>query len=69
MREYQATYLPEVAPEQKWDKLTAIRSLVHKAGFRKAPEQVLDQIRLTTYESSKAKLTFLEYEKFKQEHK
>jgi AMMECR1 domain-containing protein len=59
--DYQATYLPEVAAEQEWDKPTTLRHLIAKAGYRKNPDEVFNSIVLTTYESSKAKITYKEY--------
>ncbi|CAD8067806.1 unnamed protein product [Paramecium primaurelia] len=60
-REYGATFLPEVAAEQEWDINTTLEHLIAKAGYRKNYQNVLDKIDLTTYETSKAKLTYAEY--------
>lgn len=59
--DYGGTFLPEVAAEQGWDKITTIKYLVRKAGYNRSHEEVLDKIELTTYESSKEKLTYKDY--------
>ena len=59
--EYESTFLPEVASEQKWDKLETLKNLIRKTGYRKNYEEILDKIILTTYESSKAKLSYKDY--------
>lgn len=56
-----ATFLPEVAAEQDWDHLDTMKALVRKAGQR-WDDRLLDEIYLTTYESSKANATFHEYQ-------
>lgn len=61
-QEYSATYLPEVAPEQGWSKEEAVASLIRKAGYRGGGlKDVVASIRLTRYQSSKAKLLYSEY--------
>jgi AMMECR1 domain-containing protein len=50
-----------VASEQEWDKNTTLKHLIRKAGYNKSYENVLDAIKLTTYESSKERLTYLDY--------
>jgi AMMECR1 domain-containing protein len=59
--EYGGTFLPEVAAEQGWDKITTLKYLIRKAGYSRNPEDVLEKVELTTYESSKAKLTYSQY--------
>jgi AMMECR1 len=57
-----ASYLPEVAADQGWDQATAIESLVRKAGFHgRITPSLLQQIRCTRYQSSKARASFDEY--------
>ena len=61
-KHYNATYLPDVALEQGWDKLEALQSLVRKAGFRGGcDESLLNAMQVTRYQSSKASLTYKEY--------
>lgn len=51
---FTATYLPEVAGEQGWDREQALRSLVRKAGYRgRFDERLVGAIRLTRYRTSK----------------
>ena len=60
---FTATYLPEVATEQNWDVPTAVRSLVRKAGYKGAVDDaLLGSICLTRYQSSKAFLTWGQYQ-------
>ncbi|KAK8809830.1 hypothetical protein WA158_000773 [Blastocystis sp. Blastoise] len=57
-----ATFLPEVAEEQGWDKKTTLDYLAEKAGFFKPlTEEVLQTIKLRRYKTEKAYLTFSEY--------
>ncbi len=59
---YSATYLPEVAFEQKWTQQDTVLSLVRKAGYRGAiTDELLLQIRCTRYQSSKYQITYQEY--------
>lgn len=61
-KDYNATYLPEVAAEQQWTQQQAIASLAHKAGFRnQLTPEVQSQIQCTRYQSSKHYLKFEEY--------
>jgi len=54
-----ATYLPEVASEQGWNKSQALEALIRKAGLQgRITDDLLRNVRLTRYESSKAKLAF-----------
>ncbi|KRW98318.1 AMMECR1 domain [Pseudocohnilembus persalinus] len=64
-QQFGATYLPEVAAEQEWTQEEAIKSLVRKAGYRGNYKNVLSSINLTTYQSSKCKLSYEEYTKIK----
>jgi AMME syndrome candidate gene 1 protein len=59
---YNATYLPQVAAEQQWDRKEAVLSLIRKAGYRgKIDNNVLLGIELTRYQSSKAYCTYEDY--------
>lgn len=57
-----STYLPEVAPEQNWDQLETIDSLLRKAGY-KGPisHDVRRSLRITRYKSHKLSVTYQEY--------
>ena len=60
--EYSATYLPEVAKEQRWDQQKTVASLVQKAGYHGTlTDDLLKTIECTRYQSSKCRVTFEEY--------
>jgi len=60
--QYNATYLPEVAAEQEWTKMEALKSLIRKAGFEGSiTQEFLSNIKTTRYRSSKSKLHYSEY--------
>ena len=61
LKYYHATFLPEVAIEQKWDKETTLRELVIKAGYDGDLEDVIDKIETTRYQSLKLFMTYDEY--------
>lgn len=68
-----ATYLPQVAPEQGWDKIETIDSLLRKGGFRgEITPEVRNSIKLVRYQSSQLQMTYNEYreytEKYQQGH-
>jgi len=57
-----ATYLPAVAPEQKWNKKETIESLIAKAGFEgTVTKLLLESMKVTRYQSSEVSLTYEEY--------
>jgi len=57
-----ATYLPEVAPEQGWDRIQTIDSLLRKGGFKGViTNDVRLSIRLTRYQSEKITVSYQEY--------
>lgn len=60
---YSATYLPEVAEEQGWDHVAAVKSLLAKAGMAKRDitDAVLPNVRITRYTSSKCALSYDEW--------
>ncbi len=61
-RSYSATYLPEVAKEQKWTIEQTVASLVQKAGYHGTlTPELLRNIHCTRYQSSKCRVTFAEY--------
>ena len=63
-KEYESTFLPEVAEEEGWDQEETLFHLLDKDDFdfEKVPfETVLPKIKITTYESIKVKLSFQEY--------
>lgn len=63
---YQATYLPEVMIEQRWNKYEAISSVLRKGGFRgKITDQVRKNIQVTRYQSARGAMTYDQYLKWK----
>ena len=59
---FRACYLPEVMPEQGWDKLEAIDSAIHKAGWRgRITEDLRRSITLERYQSNRVSVTWGEY--------
>ena len=63
-KHYSGTFLPEVASEQKWTKEETLSHLIRKAGFFGKLEEIASSIKLTTYESSKERMTYAEYQKY-----
>lgn len=65
-REYSATYLPEVAQEQRWDQKTSVVALVRKSGYTgKIDQELFDTIECTRYQSSKLRMTYDEFMRLK----
>lgn len=63
-----ATYLPEVAVEQGWNKTQAIDSLLRKGGYKdKISEHLRRTLKVTRYQSEKYLLTYDEYVQFCQD--
>lgn len=60
-RMFRSTFLPEVAPEQGWDQNETLKNLIRKAGYRGDYKNLLEGLNLTSYESSKAELSYDEY--------
>jgi len=68
---YSATFLPEVAYEQNWNQLDTIIALVRKSGYQPSSggnssssirnDEFMASIRCTRYQSSKCKLSYLDY--------
>ncbi|KAG1672978.1 AMMECR1-like protein [Nymphon striatum] len=57
-----ATYLPEVAREQGWDRVQTIDSLLRKGGFKGSiTTDVRRSLRLTRYQSEKLTVGYQEY--------
>uniref|UniRef100_T1J4T4 AMMECR1 domain-containing protein n=1 Tax=Strigamia maritima TaxID=126957 RepID=T1J4T4_STRMM len=57
-----ATYLPEVAPEQGWDRIQTIDSLLRKGGYKGTiTNDIRRSIKLTRYQSEKITVSYQEY--------
>lgn len=60
-----ATFLPEVASHEGWDKQQTIDQLIRKAGFTSTAVTVRSSLRVTRYQSTTCSLTYDEYCKLK----
>lgn len=63
-RSLNATYLPDVVPEQGWTREEAVKSLIAKAGYRGSVtvgDAVWSSIKMKVYEGVKAKASYEEY--------
>ncbi|KAG8933393.1 hypothetical protein FRC02_011928 [Tulasnella sp. 418] len=57
-----ATYLPEIAPSQGWNKVETVDSAIRKAGWDgKITEDLRRSVKMRTYQSKKASVTWDEY--------
>jgi len=57
-----ATYLPEVATQQGWDKIQTIDSLLRKGGFKgQVTPEVRKSVRLVRYQSEKMTASYNDY--------
>lgn len=56
-----ATFLPEVAAQQKWNHRQTIMALIQKAGAPKGRVVDLEALHCTRFQSSKCKVTYDEY--------
>ena len=59
---FSATYLPDVIPEQGWDKIEAIDSAINKAGWNgRITEDIRRSVKLRRYQAKKCAVTWEEY--------
>lgn len=59
---FSATYLPEIASEQGWDKFETIDSLIRKAGWNgRITEDIRRSIKLKRYQSQKCTVSWEEF--------
>jgi len=66
---FTATYLPNVIPDQGWDKIEAIDSAIHKAGWRgRITEDIRRSVKLERYQSSKCSVTWDDYFLWRKNH-
>lgn len=68
-RRYSSTFLPEVAPEQKWNQQDVIANLINKSGYQAedcyaAAQLLASSMKVTTYESSKLSMTYEAFQQF-----
>lgn len=58
---HRATFLPQVAAEQGWDKETTLQHLIMKSGYYGDLKEVVDKIKMKRYQSIKVNMTYAEY--------
>ncbi|KAL0580923.1 hypothetical protein V5O48_001117 [Marasmius crinis-equi] len=59
---FTATYLPDVIPDQGWDKVEAVDSAIQKAGWNGAiTEDIRRSVKLRRYQSSKCYVSWDDY--------
>ncbi|KAF9535009.1 AMMECR1 domain-containing protein [Crepidotus variabilis] len=65
---FSATYLPDVIPDQGWDKIEAIDSAIQKAGWKgRITEDLRRSVKLQRYQSSRCEVTWDEYIEWREE--
>ncbi|KAG5353691.1 hypothetical protein C0989_003117 [Termitomyces sp. Mn162] len=66
---FSATYLPDVIPEQGWDKIEAIDSAINKAGWTgRITEDLRRSIKLRRYQSKTCTVGWDEYVQWRESH-
>ncbi|KAJ3484352.1 hypothetical protein NLI96_g5700 [Meripilus lineatus] len=66
---YSATYLPQVAPEQGWNKIETIDSAIQKAGWTgQITEDLRRCVKLRRYQSSKCFVGWDEYVRWRKQN-
>ncbi|KIM83924.1 hypothetical protein PILCRDRAFT_6788 [Piloderma croceum F 1598] len=66
---FSATYLPDVVPEQGWDKIEAVDSAIHKAGWNGTiTEDIRRSVKLRRYQSRKHTAGWDEYVAWRKEN-
>jgi len=64
-----ATYLPDVMPDQGWDKVEAVESAMRKAGWSGAiTEDTLRTVKLRRYQSRKCTVGWDEFVQWRREN-
>ncbi|EPT02724.1 hypothetical protein FOMPIDRAFT_1117362 [Fomitopsis schrenkii] len=68
-QKFSATYLPQIAPEQGWDKVETVDSAIHKAGWNgRITEDIRRSIHLRRYQSRKCTVGWEEYVQWRTEN-
>lgn len=66
---FTATYLPDVIPDQGWNKIEAVDSAIQKAGWRgRITEDLRRSIKLRRYQSRKCTVGWDDYIQWRKEH-
>jgi len=67
---FSATYLPDVIPEQGWDKVEAVESAIQKAGWTgHITEDIRRSVKLRRYQSRVCTVGWAEYVKWRTQQK
>ena len=62
---FTSTFLPEVAKDEGWDQRTTLKYLVQKAGYFGSLDKIINNIKLTRYQSLKKTISYNQYKKMK----
>jgi len=66
---FSATYLPDVIPDQGWDKIEAVDSAIHKAGWSgRITEDLRRNVKLRRYQSRKCTVVWDEYVQWREQN-
>jgi AMME syndrome candidate gene 1 protein len=66
---FSATYLPDVIPDQGWDKIEAVDSAIHKAGWSgRVTEELRRNVKLRRYQSRKCTVSWDEYVRWREQN-
>jgi len=66
---FSATYLPDVVPEQGWDKIEAVDSAIRKAGWNGViTEDIRRSVKLRRYQSRKYTVGWHEYAEWRKQN-
>ncbi|PCH41247.1 alport syndrome [Wolfiporia cocos MD-104 SS10] len=66
---FSATYLPQVAPEQGWDKIETVDSAIRKAGWNgRITEDIRRSVKLRRYQSRKCTVGWEEFVQWRLEN-
>jgi len=66
---FSATYLPEVAPDQGWDKIETVDSAIHKAGWTgRVSEDIRRSVKLRRYQSRKCTVNWNQFVEWRKEN-
>ena len=61
-KSYSATFLPQVAQEQRWDQHTTLQQLIRKTGYTGDTNRIHpDHIQCQRYQSSKCQVSYQDY--------
>ncbi|KII95916.1 hypothetical protein PLICRDRAFT_97478 [Plicaturopsis crispa FD-325 SS-3] len=68
-KRFSACYLPDVIPEQGWDKIEAVDSAIHKAGWNgRITEDIRRSVSLRRYQSKTCTVGWEEYARWREQN-